>query len=134
MVHTLIHSRSFLENHTQFPEEDPGEGPVPPDFYAQKIFLETDPPFLPLSKGLDDRAPPYLKDWIWHWFQAKMGKIYTRLRLKRFKNPTFEAAHTYMAYVREYSPGGGCMAFPSINSSYAYIWWLGLLRVVQVLR
>ena len=39
-----------------------------------------------------------------------------------------------MAYIREYSPGGGCMGFPSIKSSYAYIWWLGLLRVVQALK
>ena len=39
-----------------------------------------------------------------------------------------------MAYIREYSPGGGCMSFPSIKSSYAYIWWLGLLRVVQALK
>ena len=40
----------------------------------------------------------------------------------------------YMAYIREYSPGGGCMGFSSIKSSYAYIWWLGLLRVVQALK
>ena len=39
-----------------------------------------------------------------------------------------------MAYIREYSPGRGCMGFPSIKSSYAYIWWLGLLRVVQALK
>ena len=39
-----------------------------------------------------------------------------------------------MAYIREYSPGGGCMGFPSTKSSYAYIWWLGLLRVVQALK
>ena len=39
-----------------------------------------------------------------------------------------------MAYMRGYSPGGGCMGFPSIKSSYAYIWWLGLLRVVQALK
>ena len=26
------------------------------------------------------------------------------------------------------------MGFPSIKSSYAYIWWLGLLRVVQALK
>ena len=87
MVHTFIHSCSFLENHTQFPVEDTEEGPAPPDFYA-KIFFFGDRTPLPLSKGLDDRAPPYLKDWIWHWFQTKMGKIYTRLRLKRRKNPT----------------------------------------------
>ena len=36
--------------------------------------------------------------------------------------------------MRGYSPGGGCMGFPSIKSSYAYIWWLGLLRVVQALK
>ena len=39
-----------------------------------------------------------------------------------------------MAYIREYSPGGGCMGFPSIKYSYAYKWWLGLLRVVQALK
>ena len=39
-----------------------------------------------------------------------------------------------MAYIREYSPRGGWMGFPSIKSSYAYIWWLGLLRVVQALK
>ena len=39
-----------------------------------------------------------------------------------------------MAYIREYSPGGGCMGFPSIKSPYAYIWWLGLLRVVPALK
>ena len=26
------------------------------------------------------------------------------------------------------------MGFPSIKSSYAYIWWLDLLRVVQALK
>ena len=26
------------------------------------------------------------------------------------------------------------MAFPSIKSSYAYIWWLGLLRVLQAVK
>ena len=26
------------------------------------------------------------------------------------------------------------MAFPSIKSSYKYIWWLGLLRVLQALK
>ena len=26
-----------------------------------------------------------------------------------------------MAYIREYFPGGGCMGFPSIKSSYAYM-------------
>ena len=100
MVHTFIHSRSFLENHTQFPVEDPGEGPAPPNFYAKKIFFGDRPP-LPLSKGLDDRAPPYLKDWIWHWFQTKMGKIYT---WNGAKTLPFEAAHTHMAYLREYFP------------------------------
>ena len=33
---------------------------------AEKYFLET-PPLVPLSQGLDDRAPPYLKFWILHW-------------------------------------------------------------------
>ena len=39
-----------------------------------------------------------------------------------------------MAYIREYPPRGGWMGFPSIKSSYAYIWWLGLFRVVQALK
>ena len=122
MVHTFIHSRSFLENHTQFPVEDPGEGPAP-------TLIP-----LPLSKGLDDRAPPYLKDRIWHWFQTKMGKIYTRLRLKRRKNPTLWGGTYLYGLYKGVLPRGGCMGFPSIKSSYAYIWWLGLLRVVQALK
>ena len=134
MVLTFIHSRSFLENHTQSPVEDPGEGPIPPLIFTTNFFFFGDRSPLPLSKGLDNQAPPYLKDWIGHWFQTKMGKIYTRLRLKRRTNPPFEEAHTYMAYIREYSPGGGWMGFLSIKSSYAYIWWLGLLRVVQALK
>ena len=51
---------------------DPAEPPRPL-FYdqtearrAEKYFLET-PPLLPLSQGLDDRAPPSLKFWILHW-------------------------------------------------------------------
>jgi len=64
-----------------------------------------------------------------------MVKIYTRLRLKRRKNPSlWGGTYLYMAYIREHSPGGGCMGFFSIKSSYAYIWWLGLLRVVQALK
>ena len=63
------------------------QGRPPSDFYAKIFFFWRQNP-LPLSKGLDDRAPPYHKDWISHWFQIKMGKIYTRLRLKRRKNPT----------------------------------------------
>ena len=62
---------------------DPGEGPggpaPPPPLVldqteaqrAEKNFLETPfpapPPPPPLSKGLDDRAPTYLKVWIQHW-------------------------------------------------------------------
>ena len=133
MVHTFIHSRSFLENHTQFPVEDPGEGPASPNFYAKKIFFGDRPP-LPLSKGLDERAPPYLKDWIWHWFQTKMGKIYTRLTLKRRKNPTLWGGTYPYGIFKGVLPGGGCIGFPSIKSSYAYIWWLGLRRVVQALK
>ena len=57
---------------------DPGEGPggpaPPPPLVldqteaqrAEKNFLETPSP-PPLSKGLDDRAPTYLKVWIKHW-------------------------------------------------------------------
>ena len=56
---------------------DPGEGPggpAPPLVLdqteaqrAEKMFLETpSPPPPPLSKGLDDRAPMYLKVWIQH--------------------------------------------------------------------
>ena len=88
MVLAFIHSRSFLENHIQSPVEDPGEGPIPPLIFTTNFFFFGDRSPLPLSKGLDDQAPPYLKDWIGHWFQTKMGKIYTRLRLKRRKNPT----------------------------------------------
>ena len=49
-------------------DEDPGEAPLPPSwFLRQKLFFWRQTP-LPLSKGLDDRAAPYLKDWICHWF------------------------------------------------------------------
>ena len=55
---------------------DPAEGPggrgaVAPLIFGrnwgpkdQKNFFGRPPS--PLSKGLDDRAPPYLKVWIWH--------------------------------------------------------------------
>ena len=54
---------------------DPGEGPGGPSplFLHQtevqrveKNFLEAALP-LSLSKGLDDRDPPYLQVWMWHW-------------------------------------------------------------------
>ena len=51
------------------PEEGPG-GPVPPLFLdhteaqkAEKNFFGDHPPSPPPSKGLDDRAPTYLKVW-----------------------------------------------------------------------
>ena len=62
-----IHSHSHLQ--WQIQATGPG-GPGPPLFLnqtktrrAQKMFLETAPPF---SKGLDDRAPlpPYLRVWM----------------------------------------------------------------------
>ena len=56
MVNTFIHSCSYLENHTQFPVEDPGEGPAPPGFLRRKMFfLETDPP---------PPSSPYLRVWM----------------------------------------------------------------------
>ena len=105
MVHKFIHSRSFLENHTQFPVEDPGEGP-PPWFLRQKFFfLETEPPSPYLRVWLTG-LPLYLKDWIWHWFQTKMGKIYTRLRLKLRKNPTpWGGTYLYGLYKEVLPPG-----------------------------
>ena len=56
--------------------QDLGEehgGAAPPPLFldqnkarrAEKIFFEACPH--PLSQGLDDRAPPYLKVWICHW-------------------------------------------------------------------
>ena len=56
---------------------DPGKGPggpAPPPLFldqteaqkAKKNFFGDHPP-PPLSKGLDDRAPTYLKVWIQHW-------------------------------------------------------------------
>ena len=106
MVHTFIHSRSVLENHTQFPLEDPGEGPAPTLIFTQKKFFFWRQIPLPLSKGLDDRAPPYLKDWTRYWFQTKMGKIYTRLRLKRGKNPTlWGGTYLYGLYKGVLPPG-----------------------------
>ena len=53
--------------------EVPGE-PAPPSLFldqteawrAEKIFFGDHPPTPPLSQGLDDRAPPYLKVWIRH--------------------------------------------------------------------
>ena len=50
MVHTFIPSRSFLENHTQFPVEGPA--PPPPPIFTPKFFLETGPP------------SPYLRVWM----------------------------------------------------------------------
>ena len=63
-----------------------------------------------------------------------MGKIYTRLRLKRRKNPTLRGGTYLYGLYKGVLPRGGCMGFPSIKSLYAYIWWLGLLRVVQALK
>ena len=56
MVHTFMHSRSFLEYHTQFPVGDPGKGPAPPDFYPPIFFFGDGRP-LPLFKDLEVRAP-----------------------------------------------------------------------------
>ena len=38
-------------------------------------------------------------------FQTKMSKVYTRFQTKTAQKPTFGAAHTYMACMREYPPG-----------------------------
>ena len=43
---------------------DPEEGPQLRPEGPKKIFLR---PGAPLSQGLGDRAPPYLKVWIHHW-------------------------------------------------------------------
>ena len=34
-----------------------------------------------------------------------MGRVYTRFQTKRVDNQTIGAAHTHMAYMREYPPG-----------------------------
>ena len=63
-----------------------------------------------------------------------MGKIYTRLRLKRRKKPTLWGGTYLYGLYKGVLPPGWVMGFPSIKSSYAYIWWLGLFRVVQALK
>ena len=132
MVHTFIHSRSFLENYTQFPIEDPGEAP-PSWFLHQKIFFWRQTP-LPLSKGLDDWAPPYLKDWICHWFQTKMSKIYTRLRLKRRENPILWGGTYLYGLYKEVLPRRWVYGLFLHKIFLCINWWLGLLRVVQALK
>ena len=136
MVDTFIHSRSFLENHTQFPVEDPGEGPIPPLIFTPKIYFFGDRSPLPLSKGLDDQAPLYLKDWIGHWFQTKMGKIYTRLRLKRHKNPTLWGGTYLYGLYKGVLPRGWVYRL-SLHKIFVCIHMvvrLGLLRVVKALK
>ena len=105
-----------------------------PDFYDKNfVFLETDPP------------SPYLRVWMTRLplisrtgsgtdSRPKWAKSIPVEDRNGAKTLPFEAAHSYMVYIREYSPGGGCMGFPSIKYSYAYIWWLGPLRVVQALK
>ena len=41
-------------------------------------------------------------------FQTKMGQVYTRFQTKTAQKtqPYGGGAHTYMAYIREYTPGG----------------------------
>ena len=119
MVHTFIHSRSFLENHTQFPVEDPGEGTDPPSPYL-RVWMTGLPLISRTGSGTDSRR--------------KWAKSIPVKDCNGTKTLHFEAAHTYMAYIREYSPRGWCMGFPSIKSSYAHISWLALLRVVQALK
>ena len=72
---------------------DPGEGPGggrPPLFLdqtGQKEFFGRPPP-PPLSKDLDDRAPPYLKVWIRHWFLIQPLSYFTLLpRTFKLTNP-----------------------------------------------
>ena len=51
-----------------------GTGGPPPSLFldqnearwAEKNFFEATPP-TPLSQGVDDRGPPYLRVWIRHW-------------------------------------------------------------------
>ena len=67
---------------------DPGEGrgPSPHPYFLTKLRPEGPEKFFwkppPLSKGLNDPSPPYLKVWIWHcivewWWQfpAKMTLV-----------------------------------------------------------
>ena len=132
MVHTFIQSRSFLENHTQFSVEDPGEGSSPLIF-KPKIFFGDRPPSPYLRVG--DRAPPYLKDWIWPWFQTKMGKIYTRLRLKRRKNPTLWGGTYLYGLYKGVLPRRWVYGL-SLHKIFVctHMVGLGLLRVVQALK
>ena len=58
----------------------PNSGPK-----GQKIFLGDGPP--PLSKGLDNRAPPpYLKIWIQHYKYYYFLCLALRLTCKKLKN------------------------------------------------
>ena len=50
-------------------------------------------------------------------FQTKMGKVYTRLQTKTAQKPHPRgAAHTCIAYIREFPPGGAGTKCPSRRS------------------
>ena len=47
-----------------------------------------------------------------------MDKVYTRFQTKRGKTLPVEAAHTNMAYVREYPPGFSQVTLLSVSHGY----------------
>ena len=115
------------------PVLDPSLKSTPLWLLRPKFFFLTQTP-LPLSKGLDDRSPPCPKDWIWHWFQTKIDKIYTRLRLKRRKNPTLWGGTYVYGLYKGVLPRGWVYGLSLHEIVVCNIWWLGLLRVVQALK
>ena len=57
-------------------------------------------------------------------FQTKMGKIYIRFQTKTAQALPDRAAHTYIAYIREYLPGLAFMAFK--DRFFATTWYNSL--------
>ena len=63
------------------------------------------------------------------FFRPKWSKLVPYLRPKRVKNHTLRAAHTYIAYIREYSPSGWnttasfLLRKRELNSSGTYKYW-----------
>ena len=129
MVLTFIHSRSFLENHTQSPVEDPGEGSIPPLIFTTNFFfLETDPP------------SPYLRVWMTRLplisrtgsgtdSRLKWAKSIPLLRPKRHKNPTLWGG-TYLYGLYKGVLLRGWVYGLSLHKIFACT----LLRVVQALK
>ena len=66
--------------------------------HSYSFRIETINTFLYSRSSLEDHAR----------FQTKIGKVYTRFQtITAQKTLPDGAAHTYMAYIREYASGGG---------------------------